>query len=260
MPSPNPRRFSLLSALLLLTTAAAAMGLYAARQENRELQAEFAPLRTENAKLRAEQGVLTIEDPQRIYAIRLPGSVRNVWKYRVYLPPGRAYYVAAQANRLPRGGGQLHPRFGSRRGPPNTTTIMSAVSAKGGAQVGIGEEAGEIMVTVRLDTNDKGEKAFTLSSGPPGQQGSSGFAIPSDPDEWPAIEKLDREPGEPSLSFSHGGVPEARQAEHTADALPLILLDYRVMHGSVRNSAESDEGLLVWVGRADENERDETPE
>lgn len=233
------------------------MGLYAARRDNQRLQAEFAPLRAENVKLRTEQGALTIEEPQRVYAIRLPELIENVWKYRVYLPPGRAYFVAAQANRLPTRDGLLRLRFSSRRRPPNTTTITSSVSAEGGKQVGIGEEAGEIMVTVRLYTNDKGEKAFILSSGPPGQQGSSGFAIPSDPDEWPAIEKADRGPDEPSPDFSFGGVPEARQAERTADALPLVLLDYRVMHGGVRNSADSDEGLLVWVGRADENEQDE---
>ncbi len=118
----------------------------------------------------------------------------------------------------------------------------------------MGEEPGEILVTVRLYTNEEGEKALNLRVGPPGQYGSSGFAIRSEPDKWPAIEKAERQPGEQPRSFSFGGVPEGRQNEYRPDRLPVILLNYRVMHSGVRSSADSDEGVLVWVGRADENE------
>ncbi|QDT67860.1 hypothetical protein MalM25_07670 [Planctomycetes bacterium MalM25] len=253
--SERPRRrprVSLLNLLLLLTTAALAVGLYQARQENIRILARVGPLEAENKRLRAEQGALTVEDPQKVYAIRLPEIMESVWRYRVYLPPGRDYYVAAQANDLPQGEAMLRVRFGGDQ-PPGTSTIASGRAKNGGRQAGMGRAPGEILVTVRLYTNDEGEKAFTLRAGPPGRQGSTGFAIPSEPDKWPAIEKVERQPGEEPRSFSYGGITEARQNAYPVTRMPIILLNYRVMHSGVRSSADSDEGLLVWVGRADEH-------
>lgn len=259
---PPRARITLLNLLLLTMTAATAVALFSSHRANRKLQithaqreaefqAELSTILEENLKLRAEQGALTIEDPKKVYAIRMPKLFDDVWRYRVYLPPGQDYYVAAQVNHLPQGEELQQLRYGNRH-PPNSSTISSGVSPKGGEQVGIGEEPGEIVVTVRLGVNEQGERTFSLGSGPPGAQGSSGFAIRSEPDEWPAIEKSERAPGDPPRSISTGGVSDGRQVEQDPKRLPLVLLNYRVMHSGVMSSADSDEGVLVWVGRADE--------
>ena len=255
-------RVTLLNLLLLTATVATAVALFSSHRTNRhlqmthaereaEMQAELSTILEENLKLRAEQGALTIEDPKKVYAIRMPKLFEDVWRYRVYLPPGQDYYVAAQVNHLPQGEELQRLRYGNRH-PPDSSTISSGTSSKGGEQVGIGEEPGEIVVTVRLGVNERGERTFSLGSGRPGDQGSSGFAIRSEPDEWPAIEKSERAPGDPPRSTSFGGVPDGRQVERDPKRLPLVLLNYRVMHSGVMSSADSDEGLIVWVGRADE--------
>ncbi len=118
-PRRRRPRVSLLSLLLLTTTAALAVGLYQARVNNTRILARFGPLEAENKRLRAEQGALTVEDPKKVYAIRMPEIMEDVWRYRVYLPPGRDYYVAGQVNDLPRGEEMLRVRCGGDR-PPDT--------------------------------------------------------------------------------------------------------------------------------------------
>lgn len=240
-------RFTLLNALFALTIAALAAGLYQARRNNLELQDRFAPLRAENEKLRAETGALTIEDPDKVYAIQLPDQPRGVARYRVYLPEGPRYYLAAQANGLPMEG-EL-PTYGPPHPALNTT--LGGRSERGGAQTANGCSAGEFLITVTMGRNDRGEKYLDASMQPQteGAEGARiGFTIRSEPDEWPAVELRKPDRRHSSLGAFTTGVGQHRQTEITPVTGSIVLFERRYMHGEVTSSADSDEGVIVWIG------------
>lgn len=158
--SPQRRlRFSLLTLLLLLTTAAAVAGMFAAyrsmlrtaaRSQERmaKQEAEFAKVRAENRRLRAEQGALTIEDPEKAYAIRLPRWTPWMWTYRVYLPPNRRYVLACQL-RGAKPGGSLSGLSGDAH-QPQDGDIFQRVDG----ETGICLSPGEYQITFAIDRSD----------------------------------------------------------------------------------------------------------
>ncbi len=83
MPLPRPR-FSLLTLLLLTTVVAMSVALW-------QLGSEVVPLREEVRQLRAEVGKLSVFDDEKIYAIQLKTEEKNVWWWRIYLPPGKFF-------------------------------------------------------------------------------------------------------------------------------------------------------------------------
>lgn len=97
-PTKPPRaRFSILT--LLLLTAIVALTITVVL-----FYRELEPLRSELKKLREETGQLTIVDPSKIHAIRLPTEDDEPRRYRIYLPPGATYNFNYQANRIPKQG------------------------------------------------------------------------------------------------------------------------------------------------------------
>jgi hypothetical protein len=74
-------RFSILTALLLITITGMAILIV-------QLWREVGPLRTEVRKLRDEVGALTIEDESKIYAIQMPTNADYTWKWRIWVPKG----------------------------------------------------------------------------------------------------------------------------------------------------------------------------
>jgi hypothetical protein len=54
-----------------------------------QLRLEIGPLRTEVKNLRQQVGLLTIEAPELIQAVGVPSDADNVFKWRVYVPPGQ---------------------------------------------------------------------------------------------------------------------------------------------------------------------------
>jgi len=93
--SPGFRpRFSLLTAILLMTIVGLVIVIA-------QLWREVGPLRDENRRMRTELGQLTIEDPTRAYAISVPTFEDDTWKWRIYLPPGGQYSLCEYSGRLP---------------------------------------------------------------------------------------------------------------------------------------------------------------
>jgi hypothetical protein len=87
-------RFSLLTMLLLMILAACGITIW-------QLWSEVGPLREENRRMRAELGLLTIEDPKRAYAINIPTFEDDLWKWRINLPPGNQYSLCEYSGHLP---------------------------------------------------------------------------------------------------------------------------------------------------------------
>jgi hypothetical protein len=100
--SPRTRwrpRFSLLTALLLITIVGLSIAVA-------QLWREVGPLRYDVGRLRTEQGLLVIDNKNRAHAIQLvqkPGE-SNVWSFRVYVPPGRVYRAMLTVHNIPSSG------------------------------------------------------------------------------------------------------------------------------------------------------------
>jgi hypothetical protein len=239
-PSPTRRlQFTLLNLVLLLTTAAAVVGLFAAYRRISETAARYerilAALRTENKQLREEGGFLTVEDPSRAYAIRLREREPRSWTYRVHLPPGRNYVVAAQVNRLPPLG--KPPEFSDGGKLPSVNTI----SGGNHDSVATGLAPGQYLLTLEVSRQSDDRWAYTLDvrgSGVDNRKGARAgrSQIALDDAEWPATER----------SFALGGV-DLWQSEHDPQQT-LVLLDGRAFGNQPGDStADSTEGAMLWI-------------
>ena len=93
MNRPNIR-FSLLSALLMVTIVGLSIVLV-------QLWREVEPLRAEVRRMRTELGMLNVDDPAVAQAIQIGTGDSDRWKWRVYLPPGRKYELRCCSGRIP---------------------------------------------------------------------------------------------------------------------------------------------------------------
>jgi hypothetical protein len=87
-------RFSILTALLVLTIVALTVTVW--RQNS-----EVSPLRQEVRRLRQELGHLTIDDENKIYAIRVAADDLDVNRYRIYLPKNRKFVLCSRIHTIP---------------------------------------------------------------------------------------------------------------------------------------------------------------
>lgn len=125
---PTPRRrwlqFSLRTVLLLTVVAAIVFSLWTSDQrlaENRRLQ-------TEIKRLRSELGELTIEDGQedKLHAIGIPTIDAMIWKWRVYVPKGKMFYLKSHSGVIPPGGKLGGPSISSQSGLSDGEHIITA--------------------------------------------------------------------------------------------------------------------------------------
>jgi hypothetical protein len=134
-------RFSILTALLLLTIFAMAIVIV-------ELWREVRPLRDELVQLRNETGRLSVDDPTKIYAIEVRTNDPLLWKWRVWVPQGptviaRNYWGPIPASGMPAVAGSIHLKPGEnwvtlRAHPSATGTTWSAYLETEGSSVGMG--------------------------------------------------------------------------------------------------------------------------
>lgn len=102
-PSKKRRvRFSLLNLVFAMTFIAMAFALW-------RLNAELQPLRVEVQSLRKAQGVLFVDDPEKVYAIQAPVDYLGFASHeidiyrqiRVYIPEGRRYRLMQAVAGIP---------------------------------------------------------------------------------------------------------------------------------------------------------------
>jgi len=91
------RRFSLRSLLAVTAFVAMAIVIW-------QLYTELAPLRAEVRRLRDEVGELSIDDEAKLYAIRVRAGEDMTWKWRVWVPEGRAYEIRYVGDQIPKQG------------------------------------------------------------------------------------------------------------------------------------------------------------
>lgn len=124
-------RFSLLTALLL-TTIAGLIIMVAT------LWREVEPLRAELRQLRTEVGRLTIDDPQKAYAIAIRTDDPMTSRWRIYLPPRTSYTANCYAGIVPSDQNRTSRKW------------LDAVKQSGSGSSSGGSAGGEFLVTVRL--------------------------------------------------------------------------------------------------------------
>ncbi|TWT48647.1 hypothetical protein [Botrimarina hoheduenensis] len=231
---PRRFRFSLLNLLLLIALVACAALIYRQQQNVAAMHREVQPLRDEVAKYRNESGGLDIADPEKIYAIAMPGNTTDEWRYRVYLPEGRRYLVAYRVNDLPIGGAapQEIPM-------PSGNTIGST---ENGGYCTI--EPGERIVRVALLKRNDGEWAVqftTQQAGSPTPGSSTGGNLGEGvSDRWPEVR---------SRAQATGGV--FGQQAFAPQLGTIVLLDHRSWDSAPgQSSADAPEGIMVWLQTA----------
>lgn len=96
MPRFRPR-ISLLSAILLTTIVALAIGIA-------QIWREVGPLRAEVRRLRDEVGALSVADPTKPCAIRVRTTDEFTWKWRLWIPEGRSYVLKHASDKIPKQG------------------------------------------------------------------------------------------------------------------------------------------------------------
>ncbi len=230
-------RISLLSAILLLTIASLGGALFHSWRANTQLRAEFAPIKAENERLRAEGGGLTIDDPNNVHVIKVPETRDSVWIYRVYLPEGPEYYVGVLINKLP-SRPEERPRL--IRTQDLGFNIVKALSDSA-LQMGHTISPGEHLLTVAVDSHQDESATVSLFI--------DNFLMGSSrrTRHWPA-EKWGSD-----LAASES-VDE--QIAISPNSLPLILRRERhSQSGAVsiyRAEDGSDHGFIFWIDRTDE--------
>jgi hypothetical protein len=91
-------RFSLRTVILMMAIAALALVVW--RQ-----YVEVEPLREEVGQLRADAGILTLTDRERMAVAYVPSlDVPFTWKWRIYLPEKRTFKAYLAADRIPESG------------------------------------------------------------------------------------------------------------------------------------------------------------
>lgn len=239
----NHMKFSILNLLLVLTAAAAMLGLYRSRQALletaqryeflvSELNAKHAELESQNRALRQELGCLTMIDPKKIHAVKLRTNAPGTWSYRVHLPEGANYYVACKINSLSLK--QNLPAMTSR-------SPLGSFEFLGRNSEGTSVPAGEFVVTLKVFEDDDGEWKFRLNVRTSGDAGNGNTATRRINDlvgKWPNVDSFN--------GLATGGISNQRVFHE--DAGPCVLLDLRALSDKVTSSADSDQGAMLWVG------------
>lgn len=90
-------RFSLLTVLLLMALSACGITIF-------RLWYEVGPLRVEVRELRNETGRLSIDDPSKPHVVQVRTNDEFTWKWRVWIPAGRAYRIQLAVQDIPKKG------------------------------------------------------------------------------------------------------------------------------------------------------------
>ena len=105
-----------------------------------QLWREVRPLRAQLHQLRDETGRLSIDDPTKTHVIQVRQADDYTWKWRVWIPDGRAYQVKMATQNIPATG------F-----PTNTGTIKA-------------DQPGEMWIEYRIHPNSDGNWVDKLST------------------------------------------------------------------------------------------------
>lgn len=221
--SSRRMRFSLLNCLLVMTIVAMAIGLW-------RLNGELAPLRTEVKRLREEMGHLVVEDETQLHAIQVSTVDDDTWRFRVWVPAGKQYWLCFQKAKIP------------QQGVPVKTTSGGSLAI----------DPGEHLIDLLIEPHDQREETLTGIVMVDGSRRFSGSISERDHDWIENDEVGGRHAGWSGVDL---------QAETMDPSQPMVLLKYRAAGvTNVRHDAKGEvigyghkeiqepcEGFLVWI-------------
>jgi hypothetical protein len=99
---PSRFRFTLRTVLLACALVAVGMALWLSYQQTRQNEL----LRQENARPRNELGEILVEpgDENKLHTIVVPTAESMTWKWRLFIPAGRSFFLHTTADPLPAAG------------------------------------------------------------------------------------------------------------------------------------------------------------
>jgi hypothetical protein len=228
-------RFSLLSALLLMTIVA--LTLAVVRQRG-----DVERLRSEVRQLRDEVGKLSIDDPTTPCAIRLLSLDESTWKYRIYVPPGQRYGLALTVNDVPQSGLPSMWRPPAQSHPGRWTSSI----LPNGHYLFLGE--GEHVITVGVARTEGGNRCvglewFDVSTGV--RQKTSPVEV--DKAHWPRVDT--------------GGLDDGvgRSTQIVDSRGELILMRHIVPPLGLPMGNQPMDGFLLWLEPIRANDQSSTP-
>ena len=212
-------RFSVLN--LLLVTVILSMGLVIFRQW-RDIEGMRKQL--------GASGFLHVDDQRNYYAIAVPTYDKLTWRWRVWLPPGERYQLAALCNQVP------------AEGFPDESTGIGVM------------RFGKNQSTNGLSGFSPGEKIITVAIRKEGQQQRLVFDVQSV--DGRLIYRSQRTtlkqnggiwPDKQGIVFARGGVGQLQYAQE--EAVEFLLLRNRTTTSgrSIALSGPPTEGLMVWI-------------
>jgi hypothetical protein len=225
---PSKRfRFSLLTILFLMALVACGFTIW--RQWR-----ELVPLRVEVRQMRAELGHLSIDDETRPYAIQLHEWEDDVWRWRVYLPPGSNYNLYEASGVLPAHDGMPDANW--------LRVLSTAPNVSRGSYSSV-QLQGTFLIEALLTPHGDGWRLRTLPGG--------GESVYRFRDDWLSNDFVRR-----SMVRSHAGVK--RQIEFKPGE-PIMLFylakpDITTQPGPPQHKGyglpkDAAEGIVLWLGQ-----------
>ena len=169
-------------------------------------------LRQENAQMRKELGRLVVTDPNKINIVAVPVYEDMLWRWRIYVPPGRSLYICGSTHAIPQTG--LPANFGA-------TTLAE----------------GEYLLTAAIRRDRNGKWQLTLAR----KGGSASFGFGDDDSAW-----LVDSPGWESTQAGTSSTELFDPDE------PIVLLRLRAAEktpggGSTISQNVTEKGVMLWI-------------
>jgi hypothetical protein len=226
-PTELRPQFSLLTILLVMALAACGITIW-------QLWRELVPLRVEVRQMRGELGHLSIDDETRPYAIQLHEWENDVWRWRIYLPPGNKYKLYEAKGVFPAHAGISDAKW--------LEAVKTATNSSRGVFSSV-ELQGTFSLEAQLSPQGDAWKLVTIPGG--------GDSVYRFQDNW-----LSDEFTRKTMVRSHVGVK--RQVEFSPDE-PILLFHVAkpvitTNPASPRDKhydfpKDSAEGLVLWLGQ-----------
>ena len=119
-------RFSLLTVMLAMALVACGITIW-------QLWRELVPLRAEVRQMRSQLGFLSVDDESLPYAIQVHEWNDEIWRWRIYLPPGGKYQLYQYGGQFPAHGGTPDTNWlqAIQNGPRISGGVYSSIQFQG---------------------------------------------------------------------------------------------------------------------------------
>lgn len=213
-------RFSLVNILLVMTVVGMALVIFLQQQDLQGLH-----------QVLGDSGYLTVQDETKFQSVFVPTFDELTWRWRLWLPRGKQYQVAAVCNQVPSSGYPEHPELEVMRWGKGFAL---------GPRIGISPGEHLLTVALRRDTLDGREKIhFDIIA----DDGTSHFT---------GSQTLERNIGQWPFSGDHSvsmGSPDLLSKQSIKGEARFLLMRFRTATGRITSGIDEppSDGLMLWI-------------